>query len=200
MKKFEELTEREILALAITLEEEDERVYADFVDGLRQEFPATAAMFLGMREEESEHRRKLIELFRQKFGEHIPLIRRQDVRGLTTATMRAIPSVPTTIAAGDRAPWNNLSGCRPASRRLCSAATPDSDAGSRIALLGDRSKDWNELIVSVHEGRTVAHLNGDRTYDVRAGAVPEGPVAIDLVGEGSQVLLKSVDILGPAVR
>jgi rubrerythrin len=81
MKKFEELTEREILALAIALEEEDERVYADFADGLRQDYPATAAMFMGMREEESEHRRRLIELFRQKFGEHIPLIRRQDVRG-----------------------------------------------------------------------------------------------------------------------
>ena len=81
MKKFEELTEREILALAIALEEEDERVYADFADGLRQDYPATASMFLGMREEESEHRRRLIELFRQKFGEHIPLIRRQDVRG-----------------------------------------------------------------------------------------------------------------------
>ncbi|HLV89070.1 MAG TPA: ferritin family protein [Candidatus Sulfotelmatobacter sp.] len=81
MKKFEDLTEREVLALAISLEEEDERVYADFADGLRQDYPATASMFLGMREEESEHRRRLIELFRQKFGEHIPLIRRQDVRG-----------------------------------------------------------------------------------------------------------------------
>src|ERR1700743_2664594 len=81
MKKFEELTEREVLALAIALEEEDERVYADFADGVRQDSPATASMFMGMREEESEHRRRLIELFRQKFGEHIPLIRRQDVRG-----------------------------------------------------------------------------------------------------------------------
>ncbi len=81
MKKFEELTEREILALAIALEEEDERVYADFAEGLRQDYPATAAMFLGMREEESGHRRRLIELFQAKFGEHIPLIRRQDVRG-----------------------------------------------------------------------------------------------------------------------
>ena len=81
MKKFEELTEREVLALAIGLEEEDERVYSDFAEGLRQDYPATAAMFEGMREEESGHRRRLIELFRQKFGEHIPLIRRQDVRG-----------------------------------------------------------------------------------------------------------------------
>src|SRR5271170_7042675 len=81
MKKFEELTEREVLALAIALEEEDERVYADFAEGLRPDYPASAAMFEGMREEESGHRRRLIELFQQKFGEHIPLIRRQDVRG-----------------------------------------------------------------------------------------------------------------------
>jgi len=81
MKKFQDLTEREVLALAISLEEEDERVYGDFAEGLRQDYPASAAMFEGMREEESGHRRRLIELFRQKFGEHIPLIRRQDVRG-----------------------------------------------------------------------------------------------------------------------
>jgi rubrerythrin len=81
MRGFESLSEREILALAITLEEEDERVYADFAEGLRQEFPATAAIFDGMREEESGHRRRLIELSQKKFGDHIPLIRRQDVRG-----------------------------------------------------------------------------------------------------------------------
>jgi rubrerythrin len=81
MKSFESLTEREILALAISLEEEDERVYADFVEGLRPDFPASAAVFDGMRQEEAGHRRRLIELYRQKFGEHIPLIRRQDVKG-----------------------------------------------------------------------------------------------------------------------
>jgi rubrerythrin len=81
MKKFHDLSEREVLALAISLEEEDERVYADFAEGLRQDYPASAAMFEAMREEESDHRRRLIALFQQKFGEHIPLIRRQDVRG-----------------------------------------------------------------------------------------------------------------------
>jgi rubrerythrin len=81
MKKFDSLTEREILALAISLEEEDERVYADIVEGLRQDYPGSSAMFEGMRQEESDHRRRLIELYRQKFGEHIPLIRRQDVQG-----------------------------------------------------------------------------------------------------------------------
>ncbi|HZT70067.1 MAG TPA: ferritin family protein [Terriglobia bacterium] len=81
MRDFNSLSEKEILALAISLEEEDERIYADFAEGLRQNFPASAAVFDGMREEESDHRRRLLELYRQKFGEHIPLIRRQDVRG-----------------------------------------------------------------------------------------------------------------------
>jgi rubrerythrin len=81
MRSFDSLSEREILALAISLEEEDERVYAEYAEGLRENFPASAAVFDGMREEESGHRRRLIELFQQKYGQHIPLIRRQDVRG-----------------------------------------------------------------------------------------------------------------------
>jgi erythrin-vacuolar iron transport family protein len=81
MRNFNSLSEREILALAISLEEEDERVYADYAEGLRENFPASAAVFDGMREEEVGHRRRLIELYRERFGQHIPLIRRQDVRG-----------------------------------------------------------------------------------------------------------------------
>jgi erythrin-vacuolar iron transport family protein len=80
-RKFSELTEREILALAIGLEEEDGRVYADFADGLRETYPATAQLFEDMREEESGHRAALIATYRERFGEHIPLIRRQDVKG-----------------------------------------------------------------------------------------------------------------------
>jgi erythrin-vacuolar iron transport family protein len=81
MRNFDTLSERDILALAISLEEEDERIYADFAEGLREHYPASAAVFDGMRAEESDHRRRLIDLFREKFGDHIPLIRRQDVRG-----------------------------------------------------------------------------------------------------------------------
>ncbi len=84
MKDFNSLSEKEILALAISLEEEDERVYADYAEGLRANFPATAAVFDGMRAEETRHRQRLLELYRQKFGEHIPLIRRQDVKGFVT--------------------------------------------------------------------------------------------------------------------
>src|SRR5205807_8496710 len=82
VRNFDSLSEREILALAISLEEEDERVYADLAEGLRQDFPASAAVFDAMRGEESGHRGRLMELYRQKFGAHIPLVRRQDVKGL----------------------------------------------------------------------------------------------------------------------
>ena len=81
MKSFDSLSEKEILALAISLEEEDERVYADFAEGLRDDYPASASVFDAMREDETCHRRKLLSLYREKFGEHIPLIRRQDVKG-----------------------------------------------------------------------------------------------------------------------
>jgi rubrerythrin len=81
MRTFDGLSESEILALAISLEEEDERIYSDYAEGLRGDFPASAAVFDGMRDEESGHRRRLIDLYRQKFGEHIPLIRRQDIKG-----------------------------------------------------------------------------------------------------------------------
>lgn len=80
-KKFKDLSEREILALAVSLEEEDGRIYGDFADGLRESHPATAKMFLDMQAEEAEHRNSLIETYRTRFGDHIPLIRRQDVKG-----------------------------------------------------------------------------------------------------------------------
>ena len=80
-KKFRDLSEGEILALAISLEEEDGRIYGDFADGLRQTYPDTAKIFDAMREEESQHRASLIETYRSRFGEHIPLIRRHDVKG-----------------------------------------------------------------------------------------------------------------------
>ena len=81
MRNFDDLSEREMLALAISNEEEDSRIYADFADGLGENFPASAQVFTEMAVEENEHRRRLIDLFVSKFGEHIPLIRRQDVKG-----------------------------------------------------------------------------------------------------------------------
>jgi erythrin-vacuolar iron transport family protein len=81
MKRFADLTEREILALGITNEEEDSRIYRGFADGLRQQYPASAKVFDEMAEEEIRHRGMLFDLYRKKFGEYLPLIRRQDVKG-----------------------------------------------------------------------------------------------------------------------
>jgi rubrerythrin len=80
-KQFKDLTEREILALAIQNEEEDGRIYGEFADALRESYPATADMFEEMRVEEAGHRDRLFEQFRGRFGEHIPPIRREDVKG-----------------------------------------------------------------------------------------------------------------------
>jgi rubrerythrin len=80
-RAFADLTDREVLALAIQNEEEDGRLYRDFADGLRAQYPASADIFIAMAEDESEHRRRLLDLFKERFGDHIPLIRRDDVKG-----------------------------------------------------------------------------------------------------------------------
>lgn len=80
-RNFKDLSEREILALAIALEEEDGKIYGDFVDGLLESYPASAKLFEEMQAEESGHRASLLDLYRAKFDEHIPHIRRQDVKG-----------------------------------------------------------------------------------------------------------------------
>jgi rubrerythrin len=81
MRSFESLSEQEILALAISLEEEDARIYDDFADGLQETYPEQAKKFAAMRHDEDSHRHRLLNLYRDRFGEHIPLLRRGDVRG-----------------------------------------------------------------------------------------------------------------------
>jgi erythrin-vacuolar iron transport family protein len=80
-KTIKDLTPREALALAIVAEEEDGRIYGDFAERMRAEYPDTAKALTTMRGEEEGHRRRLFDLYRQRFGEHIPLVRRQDVKG-----------------------------------------------------------------------------------------------------------------------
>ena len=80
-RRFSDLSEQEILALAISSEEEDGRIYATYAEKLRADYPASAAIFDGMAAEEEEHRRRLIELHKKRFGDVIPLIRREHVAG-----------------------------------------------------------------------------------------------------------------------
>ena len=73
---FSSLDEKQILALAISSEDDDARTYMAFADALHDDYPASARMFIDMAEEEHEHRRRLTELFQKKFGDFVPLIRR----------------------------------------------------------------------------------------------------------------------------
>lgn len=81
MKRFAELSEKEILALAISSEDDDARTYMTFASALAERYPASARVFMEMAEEENEHRRRLTDAYVERFGDHIPLIRRTDVTG-----------------------------------------------------------------------------------------------------------------------
>ena len=132
MRTFDELDEREILALAICSEEEDGRIYADFAHILRDEYPDSAQVFAEMAAEESEHRRQLIDAFVGRFGSHIPLVRRQDVRG-APPRRPAWQVRPLGIDAVRRMARQMEVD---ASRFYAQAASRTSDAGIR-KLLGD---------------------------------------------------------------
>ena len=95
MRRFDELTEREVLALAIANEEEDGRIYGEFAEHLREHYPDSAAMFDDMSTEEDEHRRALIDLYVERFGQRIAFITRREVRGAY-----APPSPRATIRRG----------------------------------------------------------------------------------------------------
>jgi erythrin-vacuolar iron transport family protein len=148
MRNFDDLSEREILALAISNEEEDSRIYADFADGLVQEYPSSAHVFTEMAAEENEHRRILIDLFAAKFGQHIPLIRRQDIRGYIP--QKAVWQVRPLNLEAVRAHAHDME--RAAARFYRQAITRASDASVR-KLLGDLAEveDKHDNRVSVIE-------------------------------------------------
>ena len=155
MRTFKDLDEREILALAISSEEEDGRIYADFADGLREQYPGSARVFQGMVAEEDEHRRWLIDAYVAKFGSHIPLVRRQDVRGAVTRKP-AWQVFPLGIDAVRRQARQMEID---ASRFYAEAAGRSTDASIR-KLLGDLAA---AEIEHQHAANTIEaeHLTGD---------------------------------------
>ena len=132
MRTFSQLDEREILALAISSEEEDGRIYADFAEGLREQYPDSARVFDDMTAEEDEHRRRLIDAYVEKFGDHIPLVRRQDVKGAVTRTPAWLVFPRGIDAVRRQARQMEID----ASRFYAEAAGRSTDAGIR-KLLGD---------------------------------------------------------------
>lgn len=139
MKSFQALTEREVLALAISLEEEDAKIYAGFADGLREGEPQAAADFDRMREEEDGHRHRLLQTYRQRFGDYLPLIRRQDVAGFVDRRPIWLTR-PLGLGAARRA----AETMEMETRRFYEAAIRrTTDAGTR-QLLGDLAQEERE--------------------------------------------------------
>ncbi len=131
-KNFKDLSEREILALAISLEEEDGRIYEEFAEGLREHYPETAKMLEEMQAEESDHRASLIELYRSRFGERIPLIRRQDVKGFVSR-----PPVWLIGPIGPAAVRRAIESMESETRRFYELALQRTTDASTRRLLGD---------------------------------------------------------------
>ena len=116
-KRFRDLSEQEVLALAISSEEDDARIYRGYAERLRADFPDSAAVFEGMATEEDTHRKRLIDLHTTRFGPTIPLIRREHVSGFYARR----PLWPSFTAAPMRWARRRASGTRPRSVRAASA-------------------------------------------------------------------------------
>jgi rubrerythrin len=131
-KRFRDLNEQEILALAISSEEDDARIYRGYAESLRAEFPDSAKVFEGMAQEEDTHRKRLIDLHTRRFGEVIPLIRREHVAGYYNR--RPVWLVENLGLERIRAEADAME--REAEQFYLKAAAKTSDAGTR-KLLGD---------------------------------------------------------------
>ncbi len=131
-KNFKDLTEREILALAIALEEEDGRVYGEFAQRLAQSYPGTAKLLTEMQAEESEHRASLFNLYRARFGDHLDYIRRQDVQGFVPR-----PAVWLASSVGPSAVRRAMESMEEETRRFYLQAMKQVKDTSTRQLLGD---------------------------------------------------------------
>ena len=132
VKSLTDLTAQEILALAIQAEEEDGRIYADLAQRIRGDFSETSKSLQAMHGEENGHRHRLIELYRSRFGEHIPLIRRHDIKGFTSRKPLWVTSI-LTVAMIRR----ELQTMEQESRAFYEAAVAQTSDAAVRQLLGD---------------------------------------------------------------
>ncbi len=158
MKRFSDLSEREILAVAIAAEEEDSRIYLTFAEMLREQYPASAKVFVEMAEEEKTHRHLLFDLYEKRFGPDLPAIRRDDVKGF----LRREPIWLSTKLPLDtiRKKAENMEF--EAHRFYSKAAERATDVGVR-KLLGDLAE-----IEQKHENLAAKLVETHVTPDVRA--------------------------------
>lgn len=172
-RAFDSLSEQEILALAISSEEDDARIYRAYADGLRDEFPQSAKVFDGMAEEEDGHRAALIEMHQARFGERIPLIRREHVRGYYERK----PDWLVRPLGIDKVRYQAEAMEQQAYRFYIEAIKRTSDASTR-KLLGD-------LAAAEQSHESLAHKLGDKH-------VPEDVKEEEAAGERRQFILTYV--------
>jgi erythrin-vacuolar iron transport family protein len=158
VKTFADLTEREVLAVAISSEEEDSRIYMTFAEDLRERYPDTAKIFEEMAEEERGHRRRLLRLYEERFGQHLPPIRREDVKGF----LRRRPIWLTKNLTLDTIRKEVETMEFEAERFYARAAEQAEDVGVR-RLLGDLAEEEKH-----HENRAAALTDEILKPDVRA--------------------------------
>ena len=163
-RRFADLTEQEILALAISSEEDDARIYRTYAQRLRADYAASAAVFDGMAEEEDQHRQRLIDLHRARFGDVIPLIRREHVAGFYAR--KPVWLNETLGLAAMRAEASGME--QQAAKFYEQAAARTSDAATR-KLLGDLAA-AEAGHVRHADGLEATHLDGDARQSEDAGA------------------------------
>lgn len=154
-KRFRDLSEQEILALAISSEEDDARIYRGYAERLKADYPDSAAVFDGMAVEEDQHRQRLIDLHRARFGDVIPLIRREHVSGFyARRPVWLVENLPLEKMREEAAAME-----RQAEAFYLKAAAQTSDAATR-KLLGDLAA-AEAGHQTAADTLTEAHLNPD---------------------------------------
>jgi rubrerythrin len=162
VKRFADLTEQEVLALAITNEEEDSRIYRDFAQGLRGQYPASAKVFDEMADEEIHHRTMLYDLYRKKFGEYLPLIRRNDVKDFIPH--KSAPWLTRPLVLGD-------------ARKFAEKMEDEAQRFYRKAADGARDVSVRQLLLELAEAEagheSLAHKLGEQILTDSARATED---------------------------
>jgi rubrerythrin len=162
-KSFYDLSENEILALAISLEEEDGKIYGEFAERMRSTFPKTASALDLMREEESGHRHRLTETYRQRFGDYIPLLRRHDVKGFVNRK----PIWLNRILTVDQV-RNEIGSMEQETRRFYEAAAQKSTTTPVRQLLNDLAQEESKHVRLAEELEEQQVDSGERKEENEA--------------------------------
>src|SRR6202162_2299222 len=162
-KSFYDLSEKDILALAISLEEEDGKIYGEFAERMRSVYPKTAEALDAMREEESGHRHQLTESYRQRFGDYIPLLRRHDVKGFVNRKPIWLNRILTVEQVR-----NEIGSMEQETKRFYEAAAQKSTSAPVRQLLTDLAQEESQHVKLAEELEKKQVESGERKEEDEA--------------------------------